>query len=150
MKFKPPPRFVDGFLLPDGSGKKHTLVGKLFPQPKVLTRDRRELLLDEVLGEGFSVLVRSRRGAAALAALKGSPWRDLAARIVVMGEGASQEPEESGVTHVRELGSANPRLTRFADHVILLRPDRYVMACIPVDELRQSGKKVAAMMRATF
>jgi 3-(3-hydroxy-phenyl)propionate hydroxylase len=147
MKFKPPPRFVEGFLLPDGSGKKQTLVGKLFPQPKVLIAGHREALLDDVLGDGFSVLVRSPRAAEALTVLKGSPWRDLGARVVVMGEGVSQD---LGVTYVREIGGGNPRLARFSDHVILLRPDRYVAACISIDELGQGGEKVASMMKGTF
>ena len=151
MKFKPPPRFVEGFLLPDGLGKKHTLVGKLFPQPKVLTADHRELLLDETLGDGFSVLVRSPRTGEALAALNEKPWRDLGARTVVMGEGAGPQPlGKPDVTYVREVGGGHSRLARFSDHVILLRPDRYVAACIPVDELGQGGEKVAAMMKGTF
>jgi hypothetical protein len=54
------------------------------------------------------------------------------------------------VTYVCELGPANPRLARFADHVFLLRPDRYVAACIPVDDLAKGGEKVAVMVKGTF
>lgn len=151
MKFKPPPRFAQGFLVPDGAGAKHTLVGRLFPQPKVLDPGGREVLLDDVLGDGFSILVRSPRPQQVLESLAGKPWRDLGARIVVMGEGAGQKSsEDSGVTYVCELGPSNPRLARIADHVILLRPDRYVAACMPVDELREGGEKVAAMVKDTF
>ena len=82
-----------------------------------------------MLGDGFSILVRSPRADEALAALAGKPWRDLDARIVVMGDApASALPP--GVDVVREIGPGNPRLARFTDHVILLRPDRYVAACI--------------------
>ena len=149
MKFKPPPRFVEGFLVPDNLGKKHTLVGKLYPQPKVMTADGRAILLDEVLGDGFSVVVRSPRIAEALAALSGKPWRDLAARIVVIGDEAGGG-SPGNATAVRELGSQNPRLARFADHIVLLRPDRYVMACCAVDDIAVIGEKVAAAMQATF
>ncbi len=38
MKFKPPPRFAHGFLVPDAAGAKKTLVGRMMPQPRVLDR----------------------------------------------------------------------------------------------------------------
>lgn len=136
MKFKPPPRFADGFLVPDGAGHKRTLVGRLYPQPYVLAGGR-EVLLDEVLGDGFSILVRSPRADTVLPALAGKPWSDLGARIVVMGR------------DVTELGAPNPRLSRFADHVILLRPDRYVAACIPVEEVARGGEAIAHLIRQT-
>ena len=49
-----------------------------------------------------------------------------------------------------ELGPANPRLAHITDHVILLRPDRYVAACIPVDDVARGGEKVAALIAGTF
>jgi len=138
MKFKPPPRFGDGFIVPDGVGKRHTLVGRLFPQPLVKTADGREVLLDEMLGDGFAIVVRSPRFEQALAALRGEPWKKLGARCVVMGR------------DVTELGVASPRLSRFNDHVFLLRPDRYVAACIAVDDLANGGEAVRALVAATF
>lgn len=135
MKFKPPPRFSAGFIIPDHAGSRRTLVGRLLPQPRVIAPDGREILLDELLGPGFAVLVRSNRPEAVLPALQGSPWRKLEARIVVMP---------------REIGAPDPRLARFNDHVILLRPDRYVAACIPVGELAKVAERVAKMMAGTF
>ena len=137
MKFKPPPHLGAGFLLPDGVGDKNTLVGRLYPQPQVQAGGR-EVLLDEMLGDGFSLLVRTSRPDVALAALSGKPWADLAARIVVMGR------------DVVEVGAPNPRLARYDNHVILLRPDRYVAACVKVDELAQGGEKVARLIEGTF
>lgn len=138
MKFKPPPRFVKGFIVPDSTGKRDTLIGRLYPQPRVRTADGREVLLDDVLGEGFSIVVRSPRYEQALAALGGEPWTKLGARCVVMNR------------DVTELGAANPRLARFNDHVILLRPDRYVAACIPVDDLAKGAEAVGTLIAATF
>lgn len=138
MKFKPPPRFAKGFLAPDGGGHKHTLVGRLYPQPHVRTADGREVLLDDILGHGFSILVRSSRADAVLPSLAGKPWSDLGARIVVIGR------------DVTEFGAANPRLARYADHVILLRPDRYVAACVAVDDVTRGGDKIATLIASTF
>ena len=128
MKFKPPPRFAQGFIVPDGAGARHTLVGRLFPQPRI-----GGVLLDDMLGEGFSLVVRSPRAGAVAARLAGAPYDKLKARVVAM-----------------PLDAGGPRLDRFNDHVFLLRPDRYVAACIKVDELDQEAAKVAALIAGTF
>jgi 3-(3-hydroxy-phenyl)propionate hydroxylase len=136
MKFKPPPRFAKGFILPDDAGPKHTLVGRLFPQP-IVRAGAMDVLLDDVLGPGFSIVVRSPRPDAAVTLLGLKPWSDIAANIVVMGR------------DVGEL-TPNPRLERYNDHVILLRPDRYVVACVSLDELSEGGEKVAELIAGTF
>ncbi|MEI8277217.1 MAG: bifunctional 3-(3-hydroxy-phenyl)propionate/3-hydroxycinnamic acid hydroxylase [Hyphomicrobiales bacterium] len=142
MKFKPPPRFADGFIVPDGAGAKRTLVGRLYPQPRVMVEGRQisseGVLLDEVLGDGFAILVRSPRPDEVLPLLRAAPWSQLGARIVVLGRDAT------------ELGVANPRLARFTDHIILLRPDRYVAACLKVDDIVKGGEKLAALIAGTF
>jgi len=146
MKFKPPPRFAKGFIVPDGADTRATLVGRMVPQPHVLTADQREVLLDDVLGEGFALLVRSPRAAAVVPLLQGAPWRDLGAHIVVIVDEAAAPV---GVTAVREV-APNPRLAAYRDHVIVLRPDRYVAACVPVDELEKGGEAVGKLIAATF
>ncbi len=42
------------------------------------------------------------------------------------------------------------RLARFSDHVLLLRPDRYVAACVPVDDLDQGAAAVERLVEGTF
>ncbi len=150
MKFKPPPRFVQGFIVSDAAGAKHTLVGRMLPQPRVVTADRGEVLLDEVLGPGFAVLVHSNRPETVLDALAGPPWRDLAARIMVMRPDGNDMAVPDGVTAVRSLGVTDKRLARFNDHVLLLRPDRYVAACVAVDGLDQGAEAVAKLVEGTF
>lgn len=133
MKFKPPPRFSQGFLVPDKAGARHTLVGRLFPQPRVLT-EKGEAPLDDLLGPGFALVVRSPRAEAVMTLLHAGPWQALGARVVAM----------------REAGDAGPRLTDYNDHVFLLRPDRYVAACMRVDELEQGATAVTNLVAATF
>ncbi len=137
MKFKPPPRFAHGFIVPDGLSARATLVGRMFPQPPVRgeTGERR---LDDVLGPGFALVVRSPRAGGIVPKLAGKPWSDFGARVVVMGEGG-----------VAEL-APNPRLAPFTDHVFLLRPDRYVAACIPVGELDGAAGQVRTLLAGTF
>jgi 3-(3-hydroxy-phenyl)propionate hydroxylase len=138
MKFKPPPRFAEGFIVPDGAGNRHTLVGRLIPQPRV-SADGRECRLDDLLGRGFALVVHSNRPEAVMPALQASPWRDLDATVVVI------RPDGSG--DVRTLGAADPRLARFCDHLLLLRPDRYVAACMRVDEVAHGADAVRALIK---
>src|SRR3974390_321221 len=86
---------------------------------RVLTADG-EMRLDDVVGPGFALLVRSSRAASNVPKLQQKPWSDLKPRIVVFGEEAVE-----GAIAVREV-SINPRLAQYSDHVLLLRPDRYV------------------------
>ena len=134
MKFKPPPRFSEGFIVPDGAGTRRTLVGRLFPQPCVRGNDGREVLLDDLLGPGFSLVVRSPRAETVLPALQAAPWSVLDARVLIL----------------RETDATDPRLARYTDHVFLLRPDRYVAACIAVDDLRKGAAAVEKLIAETF
>ena len=136
MKFKPPPRFDRGFLVRDGLPPRRTPVGKLFPQPNVRTAGG-EKRLDDVLGQGFSIVVRSPRAAGLLPALRAAPWDRLDASILVMGD------------DVRETAPV-PALAGFDDHVFLLRPDRYVAACIPADQLARGAAQVDQLIVGTL
>ena len=91
------------------------------------------MLLDDLLGPGFSLIVRSPRAEAIQATLSGAPWSTLSARVVTL-----------------PLDVGGPRLDRFKDHVFLLRPDRYVAACMRVDDLAQGAERVRALVAATF
>src|SRR6266550_1215573 len=51
---KPQPRYKTGFLLSDGSNK--AITGALLPQPEITTLQGQRVLLDEMLGPGFTVL----------------------------------------------------------------------------------------------
>ena len=148
MKFKPPPRFEQGFIVPDFEGSRRTLVGRLFPQPRVTTQDGGEVLLDDALGPGFAILVRSRRAGTVMPSLALAPWSKLDARCVAMAPKGGDLP--AGVTGVREIGKADRRLARFTDHIFLLRPDRYVAACIPLDDLAEGTLAVGKLIQSTF
>jgi hypothetical protein len=68
--------------------------------------------------------------------------------MVVLGDAPAGVT--AGITILRELGPANARLARFTDHVILLRPDRYVAACIAVDDLAGGADRVSDLIEGTY
>lgn len=147
MRFKPSPRFVDGFLVPDGRNARKTLVGRLFPQPQVLLADGQSVPLDNVLGNGFSIVMRS--GNTGIMPVTDSALSSLKPKtIMIVGDGSSLRPPASGIVvsekNAQDWSEIPP------DHVFLLRPDRYVMACIPVDEWHGGSSKIASLVNATF
>ena len=103
-------RLPRGWFLQEGSG------GRMLPQPLVRGGDG-DILLDELLGPGFSALLH---GAAAVPAVTSHPlWRVLAPTLY--------EPGHCGndLSLASFLRSAEPTLT-------LVRPDRFVLAQIPL------------------
>jgi 3-(3-hydroxy-phenyl)propionate hydroxylase len=150
MKFKPPPRFAKGFIVPDGENPRRTLVGRMFPQPRVRTSDGREVLLDEVLGPGFALAVRGPRAEAALPALNAAPFGGLDAHIVLMRPEGGARSAPPGIAVVHDIGPPNPRIAELTDHIILLRPDRYVAACVKVEELEAGADKIGKLIASTF
>jgi 3-(3-hydroxy-phenyl)propionate hydroxylase len=148
MKYKPAPRFLHGFFLPDRKNGKRTLVGRLFPQPRVRTPDGRSLLFDDILGHGFSLLVRSRRPVAALEALDRVKWPLKLERIVLQKADGTGTPVE-GVINLAQTAPERS-LAPYRDHLFLLRPDRYVAACIPVSEVASRAPAIDALFRQSF
>jgi hypothetical protein len=90
----------------------------MLPQPRVETGGR-EILLDELLGPGFTALVR---GAADLPGeLTSHPlWQALAPTLHELGDSANLPPLAG---YVAKDGAG----------VTLLRPDRFVLAQLPLD-----------------
>lgn len=126
MKYKPKPRFAEGFVV---HGGVPGLAGRLFPQPHVRTAAGQRVLLDGVLGRSFCLLARTADPARTFAALRHPVWDSLhARRVAVMpaGSGAAAAP---GVAVATELDDAmRIALGRHPDAILLLRPDRYAAA----------------------
>jgi 3-(3-hydroxy-phenyl)propionate hydroxylase len=114
----------------------------MVPQPQIRTAEGKEMLLDDVLGPGFAVLVGAARAAQAAPLLQGKPWSDLRARVVVLGDKAPD-----GAVAVQPL---SPVLDAYADQVLLIRPDRYVAASVKVDELEKGGEAIRKLIAETF
>lgn len=150
MKYKPKPRFFSGFLFFDGQRKSQTIVGSLFPQPSVETREGEKVLLDDILGHGFALLALTARPDLAFAATGQPLWSRLNVRRVAILPEEYPWCDSSGSTVVRERDSALSALrAKYAEHLILLRPDHYVAACIPVAEGTQRSDLMNALLQQT-
>lgn len=155
MKFKPKPRFEAGFLVPNGEAPKTNLVGRMLPQPRVVTVDPQspagsgdtEELLDEVTGPGFALLAYGSDAATALMAVEHPVWRRLDVRRVALlpPDAKLPSPIPPGIAVARD------RAGRFAKmfpagqtRLLLLRPDRYVAAAFAPE---QADQAVAALSK---
>jgi 3-(3-hydroxy-phenyl)propionate hydroxylase len=127
MKYKPQPRFTDGFLAGSaGPGVR----GRMFAQPQVERRDGSFVLLDGMLGKGFAV-VEWNDGALPYAAPRDD--RPLDARVVrvIPRDHRFVAPGEGGIEEVRDAtGAIEAVLHRAGIRGVIVRPDRYVAACL--------------------
>jgi len=134
MRYKPPPRFHEGFLVPDGLGRA-SLVGRLLPQPRVRLADGREMLLDEVLGNRFVLLARGEDPGALMRPDRGALERLGALRVLVVPSGTAMPVAggvAGGVACVAEVegGPFAAAMAPYAGRALLLRPDHYVAASL--------------------
>ncbi len=150
MRYKPKPRFASGFLVPDGRSARETLVGRLLPQPWVVTSDNRAVLLDTALGNRFVLLAWTARPGAIFAAASQPVWDRLGAkRIAILPAGIECEALP-GIDIVRDRdGGLAAALGRYPDHALLLRPDHYVAACIPAGRIAHGAEVVGALVGRT-
>ena len=134
MRFKPMPRYEQGAIFHDEPRSDASPVGTLFIQPRVDTRDLKDVLLDDVLGAGFAVLCWNNNPRALLGEAFGR-WKTLGARFV----------EARPLTQLHWSGHDDPDVVIVGDRsgglkswfdtqtesVLFLRPDRCIAgACI--------------------
>jgi 3-(3-hydroxy-phenyl)propionate hydroxylase len=127
MKYKPKPHFLRG-LLAGNAGKD--LRGRMLPQPLVELPDGKKVLLDQVLGSGFTV-IEIDNGVLPLAAFRDD--RALGATLVrvIPREHRFVESRDTKVAQVRDIAGVLEHLfTGNQVRGVVVRPDRYVAACL--------------------
>lgn len=156
MRFKPMPRYTHGVLADPttraaghaGAGltgrlvpvrtatNKISPVGVQFPQPRVNTRDRSNVLLDDVIGNWWTVLVWGNDPTDVLPDESVDKLTALGARLVaVVPETQREWAERTMNPGVLVLGDHTGRVKAWFDDrptpLIFLRPDRFVAgACL--------------------
>jgi 3-(3-hydroxy-phenyl)propionate hydroxylase len=125
MKYKPKPYYRRGFLAPPAG----SLVGRMLPQPRLELRDGRRVQLDDVMGNGFAVVVYGR-GAERRAGLVARMDLGVGDASVVAVLPAHFNPvldPAPGISVGRDVDGRFARLTASGGELVLLvRPDRYV------------------------
>ena len=135
MRYKPKPRFSKGFFVRDGADLKKTRVGRMLPQPQVETEHDRKLhRLDDILGHGFALIALTPEPEKAFQGLPELPFEKSLGlkRICITPRYYNAFPAapDASIT-VRDVTGDFEKHTQATDVWLLVRPDRYVMACIP-------------------
>lgn len=133
MRYKPMPRYTEGAVVPGDPA-----VGRLFPQPTVVTRDGHTLRLDDATGPWFSVLTWSTNPRVHLDHDATRFWKELGAHMVVVRPVTQLHWPEPGEEEVTVVGDGTGTLKSWFDghtgSVVVLRPDRFIAAVgRPVD-----------------
>lgn len=138
MRFKPMPRYEQGAVVHEHPHRGDSPAGTLFIQPRVDTRARAGLLLDDVIGTGFAVLAWNNNPRALLGEQAFGRWKALGASFIAVrpitqlhwdppGHG-----DDPAVTIVGDrTGELKTWFDRHTESVLFLRPDRCIAAaCI--------------------
>ncbi len=147
MRFKPKPQFRDGFFVADGRLAK-ALAGTMLPQPQV-EQEGAAVLLDRALGDGFSFLCYGREPATLAATLGALPERLGASVVGCLPQTYAFAREPLPVT-VRDMTGQIGQLLGGQDAIVVLRPDRYVMAVVPAGDGAATLERITRMIDATF
>ncbi|MDP7706089.1 bifunctional 3-(3-hydroxy-phenyl)propionate/3-hydroxycinnamic acid hydroxylase [Mycobacterium sp. TY815] len=137
MRFKPMPRYEHGAVAhPAGAAPRPgSPTGTLFIQPRVDTRTRRDVLLDDVLGSWFAVLCWNNNPRKILGERAFHDWKALGAHFVALRPSTQLSWTGQDDPDVVVVGDRAGHLKAwFDDHeesVVFLRPDRCIAgACI--------------------
>jgi 3-(3-hydroxy-phenyl)propionate hydroxylase len=151
MKYKPKPWFSGGFLVPNHRSARRSLVGRLLAQPTVVMANGQRTLLDEALGLGFALVVRTADPHRAFAALNQSLWDRFAVRRVAVLPQSHTPTQLSGGMCVAECDDSFAiSLGRNSASAVLVRPDRYVAACFSLEDATTAAHAAEELLRQTW
>ncbi len=152
MRFKPMPRYETGAVTYLHASKRDGAVGRQFIQPRVDTREARDVLLDDVLGPWFSVLCWNNDPYAVLGD-EIHRWRALGARLVELRPLSQLHWTGADRDDVVVVGDRTGALKRWFDatpsSVLFLRPDRFVAGACVAQRAPEVSRALAAALSLT-
>ena len=130
MKYKPPPRFDEGFLLGHQLSRRG-IVGRMLPQPEIKT-DRDGVKIDHLLGGGFALLGIDVDPAMVETLSLGAMWdRLLETRLTLTT-------------------AAAPAFADLSGQLLVVRPDRYVLASFAPDTVEDIAAFLTGLVEQTW
>ncbi|GCE13790.1 FAD-dependent monooxygenase [Tengunoibacter tsumagoiensis] len=141
LKIKPHTGYTHGLVL----STAQKWVGRLVPQPEIITMQGEHRMLDEVLGPGFALLTLYNREEKSLVWLERPFWQRMnVRRICLYALNQRQEVKQlEGENQNCLVNSEHVEwLRKHRDHYWLIRPDRYVLAIFRVEEVAEIEKRL--------
>jgi 3-(3-hydroxy-phenyl)propionate hydroxylase len=150
MKYKPKPRFHKGFLAGGARNRGAEMIGKLLPQAEVRSAAR-DGLLDDFLGDGFSLLCPPQSPANLFDKLPADFFAQLQPKRVAVRAADDSAAVPAGVDRLTDHSGDIGRLLRdIRPGLLLVRPDRYVAVHIPANEIQAGICEVNELIARTF
>lgn len=134
MKYKPAPRFERGFFL-DQQLSRNGLVGRMMPQPTLSSHGG--VMLDDLLGEGFALIAVDLPSGFVNNLVKNASWPG------VYWDACIDRKIEVSTKDA-------PELAAYSGQVLLVRPDRYVVAAISVAQADDVFRQLRKLMQSTW
>ncbi|WP_315707897.1 bifunctional 3-(3-hydroxy-phenyl)propionate/3-hydroxycinnamic acid hydroxylase [Brenneria uluponensis] len=148
MRFKPMPAYRQGALIT--TNDKETPIGRMFIQPPVLLENGNRVLLDDVIGPRFAVLVWGSNPLWGLNASQIAQWRHVGVTFIEVVPDVQLSALGDGIPGVIRVGDVTGRLRHwFAANkgsVAILRPDRFVAGVAIPQTLGDTLDNLAAIM----
>lgn len=150
MRFKPMPRYHTGAMVPRPD-LKDSPIGRMFIQPKVLTEEGHQVLLDEVIGNRFAVIGWGTNPLWGLSEAQRQWWQALGTCFMQVVPDVQMHAETAPIPDVQRVGDIDNRIrhwfARWPASVAILRPDRFVAAlCLP----QTMGEATGQMQQVLF
>jgi 3-(3-hydroxy-phenyl)propionate hydroxylase len=150
MKYKPKPRFDAGFLARGGEPGAGSLIGRLFLQPRVRCAGS-EGLLDDFLGNGFALLSMPQTPPNLFDQLPAELWKPLNLQRVALRATGDSTPAPNGVIDVFDVeGGFSGSMRNFPPGLVVIRPDRYVAAYLPAEDLEAGLREADELIARTW
>lgn len=142
MKYKPKPRFREGLLVPSD----HPLVGRLLPQPFVKAGSGADILLDECLPDGFALIGVDLDSETVSRARKLFAWEGIQLKPLAVSTGSRGEADGDALI----LDDPDRAFADCAGQMLLVRPDRYIMAAFEPRNSAATALRVALLLKGQF
>lgn len=151
MRYKPKPRFSKGFFVADGTDTRSTLVGRMICQPVLERPDRSQVRLDDLMGNDFALIAFHPNPTQAFEGLPLLPFEQSLnlKRLCITPRFFNPFPAAPAAAHtVRDgAGEYESHCAGARNIWLLVRPDRYVMACIPRKNGDQTVKQLNDLLQ---
>lgn len=155
MRFKPMPRYERGAVVhAPGTDARTSPVGRLFIQPKVDTRLREDVRLDDVLGPWFAIASWNNDPVTLLGPEQFEVWKRLGAHFISFRPNTQLNWPDQDHPDVEIVGDRSGALKAWFDEheesTLFLRPDRCVAgACIAQNTASLSRSLTTALSLTT-
>lgn len=150
MRFKPMPQYTTGALVPVKGKSKHSPVGKMFIQPKVLADDGEVRLLDDIIGDGFAIIGWGCDPSRGLNKEQLALWAALGTRFIQVLPDVQLKAAPEVSDGVIRVGDSSGRLKewfgRTEASIAIVRPDRFVAALAIPQTLGQVADSLSGRM----